>query len=238
MATLVLTLPDEATQKLRAIPEPLRLKIEAAAKTKGLEGFSFFVMLALMLVAGPENITQEPVELDILDELRLYFQAFNTQAFNTGALRQSGKRLDELNGLSFLVEDKQLLQESGQVQETGQATARIAGTRMKVTHIAEEHTRLGMTPEQIVEAHPHLTLPQVNAALAYYYSNRDAVEAAISASLAYTDRARQQAGASPLSARLRGQKAPLGIDASPDSYPAPTRNPASDRLSERTKDRR
>ena len=224
MATLVLTLPDEATQKLRAIPAPLRLKIEAAAKTRGLEGFSFFIMLTSMLTIGSENITQEPVELDILDELRLYFQAFNE-----GALRQSGKRLDELGGPHFLGEEKQLLQESG-------PATRIAGTRLKVAHIAEEHTRIGMTPEQIVEAHPHLTLPQVNAALAYYYSNREAVEAEMTASLAYADEACQLAGVSPLAARLRGLKAPLGIDG-PPAAPAPTRDPASERPPERTKDR-
>ena len=32
-----------------------------------------------------------------------------------------------------------------------------------------------MTPDDIVEAHPHLTLADVHAALAYYYDQQDAI---------------------------------------------------------------
>jgi uncharacterized protein (DUF433 family) len=35
---------------------------------------------------------------------------------------------------------------------------RIAGTRIKVQHIAIEYDRLGMTPDEICNAHPGLTL--------------------------------------------------------------------------------
>jgi uncharacterized protein (DUF433 family) len=48
----------------------------------------------------------------------------------------------------------------------------IAGTRIKVSQIAVEYARLGWTPDQIVDAHPHLTLAQVHAALAYYYAHQ------------------------------------------------------------------
>lgn len=47
----------------------------------------------------------------------------------------------------------------------------ITGTRIRVSQIALEYERLGWTPDQIVDAHPHLTLAQVHAALAYYYEN-------------------------------------------------------------------
>jgi len=47
----------------------------------------------------------------------------------------------------------------------------IAGTRIKVSQIAIEYERMGMTPDEIVEAHPHLTLPQIHDALSYYYEN-------------------------------------------------------------------
>ena len=33
-----------------------------------------------------------------------------------------------------------------------------------------------MTPDEIVEAYPHLTLAQVHAALAYYWDHRDEIE--------------------------------------------------------------
>lgn len=47
----------------------------------------------------------------------------------------------------------------------------IAGTRIKVSDVAIEYERLGMTPDEIVQAHPHLSLAQVHDALSYYYDN-------------------------------------------------------------------
>ena len=217
MATLILKLPEEATNQLRAIPESLKQKIEKAAEAKGLGGGWFLLKLMTMLQMPRDTITQDRIERDILDELQLYFDAFNGDT-----LGESRKWMD------FLNEDA--------VQIDSRGVARIAGTRMKVAHIAEEHTRLGMTPEQIVEAHPHLSLAQVSAALAYYYGNREAIEAEIVAALAYADQARRQAGLSPLAARLRGLKAPLGIDSGPASFPAPTRNPENRRVFDRTED--
>jgi len=83
--------------------------------------------------------------------------------------------------------------------------ARLVGTRIKVAQIALEQTRLGLTPEQIRAHHPHLSPGQVYVALDYYYDHRDVVEAQIAASLAWADRAREEAGPSPLLARLQAQ---------------------------------
>lgn len=47
----------------------------------------------------------------------------------------------------------------------------IAGTRIKVSQIAIEYDRMGWTADEIIEAHPHLTLAQVHDALSYYYEN-------------------------------------------------------------------
>jgi len=47
----------------------------------------------------------------------------------------------------------------------------ITGTRIRVSQIALEYERLGWSPDEIVDAHPHLTLSQVHAALSYYYEN-------------------------------------------------------------------
>jgi uncharacterized protein (DUF433 family) len=41
--------------------------------------------------------------------------------------------------------------------------------------------RLGLTPEELVERFPHLTLAHVYDALAYYYDNHAEVEADITA---------------------------------------------------------
>jgi uncharacterized protein (DUF433 family) len=52
----------------------------------------------------------------------------------------------------------------------------IAGTRMRVIDIAIEYDRLGYSPDQIVDLHPHLSLEQIHDALSYYYENRDALD--------------------------------------------------------------
>jgi uncharacterized protein (DUF433 family) len=51
----------------------------------------------------------------------------------------------------------------------------VRGTDIKVSQIASEFEHLGMTPDEIVEAHPHLTLADVHAALAYYYDHQEAI---------------------------------------------------------------
>jgi uncharacterized protein (DUF433 family) len=53
----------------------------------------------------------------------------------------------------------------------------VAGTDMKVAQIASEHEHLGMTPDEIVEGHPHLTLADVHAALSYYFDDMEAIRA-------------------------------------------------------------
>jgi uncharacterized protein (DUF433 family) len=52
----------------------------------------------------------------------------------------------------------------------------IKGTRIRVIDIAIEYDRLGMTPAQIIDAHPHLTLSQVHDALSYYYENKEDID--------------------------------------------------------------
>ena len=57
----------------------------------------------------------------------------------------------------------------------------IVGTRIKVSQIALEYERLGWTPDQIVDAHPHLTLAQAHDALSYYYENQAEIDAELMA---------------------------------------------------------
>lgn len=72
---------------------------------------------------------------------------------------------------------------------------RIAGTGVTVRRIVG-WSRLGQTPEEITRTIPHLTLAQVHAALAYYYSNRDVIEADIAAEEEEADRLEAEALAS------------------------------------------
>ena len=52
---------------------------------------------------------------------------------------------------------------------------RVAGTRLTVRTIVYR-AREGLTPEQIAEDYPHLSVAQVYAALAYYHANRDEMD--------------------------------------------------------------
>jgi uncharacterized protein (DUF433 family) len=53
----------------------------------------------------------------------------------------------------------------------------IAGTRVKVAQVAIEYEHMRLTPDEIIRAHPHLTLAQVYDALAYYYENAGDINA-------------------------------------------------------------
>jgi uncharacterized protein (DUF433 family) len=55
----------------------------------------------------------------------------------------------------------------------------IEGTRITISLIAREVETLRMSPDEVIAAHPHLSLAQVHAALAYFYDHRDEIEAAM-----------------------------------------------------------
>lgn len=48
----------------------------------------------------------------------------------------------------------------------------IKGTRTRIVDIAIEYEYLNYTPDEIINAHPHLKLEQVHDALSCYYENR------------------------------------------------------------------
>ncbi|MEE9213728.1 MAG: DUF433 domain-containing protein [Thermodesulfobacteriota bacterium] len=52
----------------------------------------------------------------------------------------------------------------------------ISGTRVRVIDIAIEYDRLGLSPDQIIDTHPHLNLEEVHDALSYYYENRVSID--------------------------------------------------------------
>jgi uncharacterized protein (DUF433 family) len=55
----------------------------------------------------------------------------------------------------------------------------IKGTRIRVAQIAIEYEHLGWSPDEIIRAHPHLTLAQIHDALSYYYENTEEIHAEI-----------------------------------------------------------
>ncbi|HEY7116493.1 MAG TPA: DUF433 domain-containing protein [Tepidisphaeraceae bacterium] len=83
--------------------------------------------------------------------------------------------------------------------------ARVAGSRIRVIDLAMERTGWGMSPEQIHESHPHLTLAQIYAALAYYFDHKAELDAKIEAGRQFAEELRREAGEPDLVKRLRAQ---------------------------------
>ena len=70
--------------------------------------------------------------------------------------------------------------------------AYIAGTRIKVRHLATERKAHSASVEEIQEAYPHLSLGQIYAALAYYYDHQEQVNAEIAEAARYAEEMRAQ----------------------------------------------
>ena len=57
------------------------------------------------------------------------------------------------------------------MQNEKEETSYLPGTRIRVIDIGIEFEYFGMSPDEIVRSHPHLTLAQVHTALAYFYEH-------------------------------------------------------------------
>jgi uncharacterized protein (DUF433 family) len=55
-------------------------------------------------------------------------------------------------------------------------SAVIKGTRTRVVDIVIEYEYLVHSPDEIINAHPYLTLQQIHDALSYYYENREEID--------------------------------------------------------------
>ena len=52
----------------------------------------------------------------------------------------------------------------------------IKRTRIRIVDVAIEYEYTNRTPDEIINAHPHLKLEQVHDALSYYYENREELD--------------------------------------------------------------
>jgi uncharacterized protein (DUF433 family) len=80
--------------------------------------------------------------------------------------------------------------------------ARIAGTRIKVEHVYNWVERQGMAPAQVVKEYPHLTMAQVHAALAYYWSHQEEIQRDIAEGEKLVTKLKAKAGPSKLQEKL------------------------------------
>lgn len=81
----------------------------------------------------------------------------------------------------------------------------IAGTRIKVSFVAREHVEMDMSPREILEAHPHLTLAKIHGALSYYYDHEAEIQAELREADEMVEKLRREAGESPFVARMRAE---------------------------------
>ena len=91
----------------------------------------------------------------------------------------------------------------GHIAVDEQGIARVAGSRIKVTHLVMMRLHHGLTPEDLAKELPPLTLAEVHAALAYYYDHQADLDRQIARSLDEADGARSDAAASPFAIRMQ-----------------------------------
>lgn len=81
----------------------------------------------------------------------------------------------------------------------------IAGTTMKVIELVTGQIAYGWSPEEMQFQHPYLNMSQIYSALAYYWDNKQELDADIKRREEYAERSRLEAGESPFVARLRAE---------------------------------
>ncbi len=85
-----------------------------------------------------------------------------------------------------------------------EGVAWIDDTNVKVIEVASEKIAHGSSPEEIYDQHRgHLSLAQINAALAWYYDHRNEFDAEIRRQVKEFDSLRDGSLDSPLRQRLR-----------------------------------
>jgi uncharacterized protein (DUF433 family) len=84
---------------------------------------------------------------------------------------------------------------------------RIDGHRIKVEDVAIWHERMGLSPDEIVSAHPSISLSDVHAALAYYFEHRERIDADIWEGERMVEEMKAKAPPSLVQEKLRQRKA-------------------------------
>lgn len=89
------------------------------------------------------------------------------------------------------------------IEEDRRGVAYVAGTTTKVTEIVLNQRWSGDAPEALQRNMPHLSLPQIEAALAYYEDHRGKLDEQIEAARWFAERLEAEAGESPFARRMR-----------------------------------
>jgi uncharacterized protein (DUF433 family) len=92
------------------------------------------------------------------------------------------------------------------IERDGNGTARVAGTRSRVIDLAMEQRAFGYSPEEMQRQHPHLSLAQIHAALAYYWDHQGELDAEIERRAEEVGAAQQRMPPAPVMERLHRAK--------------------------------
>lgn len=79
----------------------------------------------------------------------------------------------------------------------------VEKTRVKVMEVALDHVAYGWSAEEIHRQHPHLSLAQTHAALAFYYDHQAEFDQAMRESLARAEKLAKGSADSPGRRKLR-----------------------------------
>lgn len=82
----------------------------------------------------------------------------------------------------------------------------IKGTRIRVWDIYVASELAGKTPAEILEDYPHINIADVHAALAYYWDNRQAIDAQMKAADDYVEQLKKELGPGPFTRKLAEMK--------------------------------
>lgn len=94
---------------------------------------------------------------------------------------------------------------SSHIRVDDHGTAWIDDTRVKVIEVAMDHVAYGWGAEEIHRQHPHLSLAQTHAALAYYYDRQPDFDREIAESLARAEKTAAANVDSPARCKLRAR---------------------------------
>ncbi|MGF1591025.1 MAG: DUF433 domain-containing protein [Pleurocapsa sp.] len=81
----------------------------------------------------------------------------------------------------------------------------VEGTSMKVVELITSVQAYGWSPEELHFQYPHISMSKIYSALAYYWDNKEKIDADLIKRFEYAEKLRMEAGESLLAKRLRKQ---------------------------------
>jgi hypothetical protein len=90
-----------------------------------------------------------------------------------------------------------------QIEIDARGVAWVARANTKIKEIVLDKLAYGWSPEEVHFQHPHLSMAQIHAALAYYYENQEKIDEQIRRDLEEVDQLRPHSESSALRSKLQ-----------------------------------